>query len=123
MMQAAEKKSMPGFFDEAVYPAGKSRQLVCHRFPTCGSRPIVSDAPGRWRLSLFRFVCTPNKLAAVLPPGTRDLLPHSSTGSDRYTGMIYIRDQRTVRKLTLNPSSFWEFFDLVMVSGCLVSSS
>ena len=51
MMQAAEKKSMPGFFDEAVYPAGKSRQLVCHRFPTCGSRPIVSDASGRWRLS------------------------------------------------------------------------
>ena len=79
MMQAVEKKSMPGFFDEAVYTAGKSRQLVCHRFPTCGSRPIVSDAPGRWRLSLFRFVCTPNKLAAVLPPGTRALLPHSST--------------------------------------------
>ena len=114
---------MPGFFDEAVYPAGKSRQLVCHRFPTCGSRPIVSDAPGRWRLSLFRFVCTPNKLAAVLPPGTRALLPHSSTGSDRYTGMIHIRDQRTVRKLTLNPSNCWEFFDRVMVSGCLVSSS
>ena len=91
MMQAVEKKSIPGFFDEAVYPAGKSRQLVCHRFPTCGSRPI--------------------------------LRPHSSTGSDRYTGMIYIRDQRSVRKLTLNPSSFWEFFDRVMVSGCLVSSS
>ena len=91
--------------------------------PVAADWSIVSDAPGRWRLSLFRFICTPNKLAAVLPPGTRALLPHSSTGSDRYTGMIYIRDQRTVRKLTLTPSSFWEFFDRVMVSGCLVSSS
>ena len=106
MMQAAEKRSVSGFFDEAVYPASQSWQLVCHRFPTCGSRPIVSDTPGRWRLSLSRFVCTPSKLAAVLPPGTRDILPHSSTGSDRYIGMIYIRDQRTVRKLTLKPSSF-----------------
>ena len=61
-------------------------------------------------------------LAAVLPPGTLALLPHSSTGSDRYTGIIYFRDQRTVRKLTLNPLKFfWEFFDPVMVSGCIVS--
>ena len=99
---------MPGFFNEAVFPAGKSRQLVCHRFPTCGSRPIVSDAPGRWRLSLFRFVCTPNKLAAVLPPGTQALLPHSSTGSVPYTGIIYIRDQRTGLKLT--PLKFFGSF-------------
>ena len=117
---------MPGFFDEAVYPRQVDASGIClliapvlaHCFsitffqsPTCGSRPIVSDASCRWRLSLSRFVCTPNMLAAVLPPGTLALLPHSSTGSDRYTGMIYFRDQRTVRKLTLNPFKFfWEFF-------------
>ena len=122
MTQAAENKPMPGFFDEAVYPNGKSRQLVCHGFSICGSRPIVSDASGRWRLSLFLYVCTPNKLAAVLPPDTRTLLPHSSTGSNRYTGTTTIRDQRTVQKLTLNPYSFLGVFDRVMVSGCLVSS-
>ena len=122
MTPAAENKPMPGFFDEAVYPTGKSRQLVYHGFSTCGSRPIVSDATGRLRLSLFRYVCSTNKLAAVLPPGTRALLPHSSTGSNRYTGTTTIRDQLTVRKLTLNPYSFLEFFDRVMVSGCLVSS-
>ena len=102
MMQAAEKKSIPGFFNEAVYPIGKLRQLVCHGFPTYGSRPLVSDASGRWRLCLFRYVCTPSKLAAVLSPGTRVLLPHLSTGPDRYTDTNTIRDQHTVRKLTLN---------------------
>ena len=35
--------------------------------------------------------------------GTRVLLPHLSTGSDRYTDMVTIHDQRTVRKLTLRP--------------------
>ena len=35
---------------------------------------------------------------AVLPPGTRALLPHSSTDSDRYIGATTIRDQRTFRK-------------------------
>ena len=97
MMQAAEKKSIPGFFNEAVYPTGKPRQLVCHGFPTYGCRPLVSDASGRWRLCLFRYVCTPSKLAVVLSPGTRVLLPHLSTGSDRYTDTTTIRDQRTVR--------------------------
>ena len=121
MMQAAEKKSIPGFFNEAVYPTGKLRQLVCHGFPTYGSRPLVSDASGKWRLCLFRYVCTPSKLAAVLSPGTRVLLPHLSTGSDRYTDTTTIRDQRTVRKLTLNPLVFWEFFDRMVVSGCHVS--
>ena len=53
MMQAAEKKSIPGFFNEAVYPTGKLRQLVvCHGFPTYGSRPLVSDASGRWNMSV-----------------------------------------------------------------------
>ena len=121
MMQAAEKKSTPGFFNEAVYPTGKLRQLVCHWFPTYGSRPPVLDASGRWRLCLFRYVCTPSKLAAVLSPGTRVLLPHLSTGSGRYTDTTTIRDQRTVRKLTLNPLVFWEFFDRMVVSGCHVS--
>ena len=37
MMQAAEKRLIPGFFNEAVYPTGKLRQLVCHGFPTYGS--------------------------------------------------------------------------------------
>ena len=111
MMQAVENKPMFGFFDEAVYPYGKSRQLVCHGLSTCGSIPLVSDASSRWRLSLFRYVCTPNKLVAVLPPSTRALLPHSSTGSDRYTGTTTIFDQRTVRKLTLNLFTvFLEFF-------------
>ena len=114
-----------GFFNEAVYPTGKLRQLVCHGFPTYGSRPPVSDASGRWRLCLFRYVCTLSKLAAVLSPGTRVLLPHLSTGSDRYiymyTDTTTIRDQRTVRKLTLNPLVFWEFFDRMVVSGCHVS--
>ena len=32
MTQAAERKSMPGFFDYAVYPTGKSKQLVCQGF-------------------------------------------------------------------------------------------
>ena len=82
---------------------------------------IVSDASGRWRLSLFRLVCTPSKLAAVLSPDTRALLPHLSTGSDPYTDTTTIRVQRTVLKLTLNPLVFWEFFDRMVVSGCLVS--
>ena len=110
MMQAAEKKSVQGFFNEAVYPTGKLKQLVFHGFPTCGSRPLVSDASGRWRLSLFRFVCTPSKLAAVLSPGTRALLPHLRTGSDRYTDRTTIRDHCTVWKLTLNPSVFGSLF-------------
>ena len=91
MMQAAEKKSIPGFFNEAVYPTGKLRQLVCHGFPTCGSRPLVLGS-GRWRQSLFQLVCTPRKLAAILSPGTRALLLHLSTGSDRYTDTTTIRD-------------------------------
>ena len=110
MMQAAEKKSIPGFIIEAVYPTGKLRHLVCHGFPTCGSRPLVSDASGRWRLSLFRLVCTPSKLAAVLSPGTRALLPHLSTGSDPNTDTTTIRVQRTVLKLTLNPLVFLGVF-------------
>ena len=107
MMQAVENKPMFDFFDEAAYLTGKSSQLVCHGFSTCGSRPLVSGASGRWSLSLFQYVFTPNKLAVLLPPGTRTLLPHSSTGSDPRTGKTTIRDQRTVRKLTLNPYSFW----------------
>ena len=121
MMQAAEKKSIPGFFNEAVYLTGKLRQLVCHGFPTYGSRPLVSDASGRWRLCLFRYVCTPSKLAAVLSPGTRVLLPHLSTGSDRYTDTNTIRDQRTVRKLTLNPLVFGSFLTVWWSRGCHVS--
>ena len=120
MMQAAEEKSIPGFFNEAVYPTGKLRQLVCHGFSTCGSRPLVSDASGRWRLSMIRLVCTPSKLAAVLSRGTRALYTQLSTGLDRYTDTTTIRDQRTVRKLTLNPLVFWEFFDRTLVSGRLV---
>ena len=42
ILQAAETKSMPGFFDEAVYPAGKSRQLVCQGF-----RPTTADRRSR----------------------------------------------------------------------------
>ena len=37
MMQVAENKQNR-FFDEAVYPTGKSRQLVCHGF-----RPVAAD--------------------------------------------------------------------------------
>ena len=58
-------------------------------------------------------------LAAVLPPGTRALTPHSSTCSDHDTDTTTICDQHTVRKPKLNPYSFWEFFDRVMVSGVL----
>ena len=32
MTLPVERKSMSGFFGEAVYPTGKSRQLVCLRF-------------------------------------------------------------------------------------------
>ena len=38
MTQVVEGKSIPGFFDEAVYPASKSRQLVCQGF-----RPTIAD--------------------------------------------------------------------------------
>ena len=38
MTQAVEEKSIPGFFDEAVYPVGKSRQPVCQGF-----RPTTAD--------------------------------------------------------------------------------
>ena len=58
---------------------------------------------------MFQYVCTPSKLAAVLSPGTRVLLPPLSTGSDRYTDTTTICDQRTVRKLTLNPLVFWPY--------------
>ena len=90
MMQAAEEKSIPGFFNEAVYPTGKLRQLVCHGFPTCGSRPLVSDASGRWRLSLIRLVCTPSKLAAVLSPGTRALLPQVQAPTATLTRPLFV---------------------------------
>ena len=43
MTQAVEGKSIPGFF-EAVYPTGKSRQLVCQAVRHIDSRPLVSDA-------------------------------------------------------------------------------
>ena len=38
MTQAVAGKAIPGFFDEAVYPAGKSRHLVCQGF-----RPTTAD--------------------------------------------------------------------------------
>ena len=38
MTQAVEGKSITVFFDEAVYPAVKSRQLVCQWF-----RPTTAD--------------------------------------------------------------------------------
>ena len=41
MAQAVEGKSIPSFFDEAVSPAGKSRQLVCQGF-----RPQTPEADG-----------------------------------------------------------------------------
>ena len=60
---------------------------------TCDSRPLVSMMPQvDGNKVCFGSVCTPN----VLPPGTRALLPHSSTDSDRYTGSATIRDQRMV---------------------------
>ena len=62
---------------------------------------VSLDASGRWR-----HVCTPSKLAAVIFPRTWALLPHLSTGSDRYTDTTTIRDQHTVQKLTLNPLVF-----------------
>ena len=40
MTQAAENKPMPGFFDEAVYATGKSRQL---RLFAMGFRPVAAD--------------------------------------------------------------------------------
>ena len=74
MTQAVEGNSIPDCFDEAVYP-GNSRQFVKGfdlRQQTTGLRRLS----GRWRLNLFRFVCTPKKRSAVLPPATRALLPH-----------------------------------------------
>ena len=41
-------------------------------------------------IGLYRFVCTLNKLSAVIHPGI--LLPHSSTDSDRYAGTTTIHD-------------------------------
>ena len=38
MMQAGENKSKPVFFDEAVYPTVKSRQLICN-----GLQPMTAD--------------------------------------------------------------------------------
>ena len=95
------------------------------RVSACDSRPLVSWC--LWQIEYhvcFGSVCTPNKLAAVLPLGTWALLPHPSTDSDRCADTTTIRDQRTVRKLTLNPTSFLGifFFDRMIVSGCLVSS-
>ena len=55
MMQAAEKKSIPGFFNEAVYPTGKLRQLVCHGFPTYGDGDYVCFGMSVHRASLLRF--------------------------------------------------------------------
>ena len=46
MTQDVERKSMSGFFVEAVYPTGRSRQLVCQ-----GSRPR-QQTTGLGRLSI-----------------------------------------------------------------------
>ena len=72
----------------------------------------------------FWFGCKSSKPTAVLSPGTQALLPHLCTGSDRYIDTTTIRDQLTVRKLTLSPLVFWEFFFYRMVVlGCHVANS
>ena len=80
------------------------------RVSTYDSRPLVSDAWGRWRLSLFRFVCTPNKLSAALPPATWALLRHWSTDTDRYTSTTTIRDQRWMETYIKPHQFFGSFF-------------
>ena len=68
---------------------------------TCDSRPLVSMTPQvDGNKVCFGSVCTPN----VLPPGTRALLPHSSTDSDLYTGSATIRDQQLF--VMVGPISF-----------------
>ena len=77
------------------------------RISACDSRPLVTWC--LWQMEYhvcFGSVSTPNNLAAVLPLGTRAFLPHPSTDSDRCAVTTTIRDQRTIRKLTLTPLVF-----------------
>ena len=109
MTQAVERKFMPGFFSMKQYTTPASQgNLFINVFDL---RQQTTDL-GRHRqmeTALFQFICTPNKFV-VLPLDTRPLLPHLSTDSDRYPGTNVIRDQRAVRKLTLNPSSLFIYF-------------
>ena len=81
MLCMLEKKPIPGFFDEAVYPNGKSRQLVFHGVSTRRSRPLVSGALGRWRLSLSRFAHASSFFIAVLKSTLKISLKTTIKGS------------------------------------------
>ena len=95
MMQAAEENRRLSVFQWSSAPR-RLRQAAClSRVSTCDSRPPVSDASGRRGLCLYRFVCTPSKLAVVLPsnppPPELEVFFHlTTTDSDHYTGTIYI---------------------------------
>ena len=97
--------------------------LNLSRVSTCGSRPLVSDASDRWRLSLFRIVCTPSKPAVVPSPGTRVLkfFYLSSTESSHYTDTVYIVAGVWL-ETHIKPHQFrGSLFYHLSVSGCLVS--
>ena len=105
MMQAVEENRRLSVFQRSSV-FRRFRQAAClSRFSTCDSRPSVSDASGRWGLCLYRFGCTPSKLAWFFPPGTRVLLPPYQYRLRPLHWYDIYRD----RKPTLNPC-FWGFF-------------
>ena len=125
MMQAVEENRRLSVFQWSSV-SRRLRQAAClSRVLTCDSRPPVSDSSGRWGLCLYRFVCTPSKLAVVLfPPELGSFFHLTSTDSDHYTGKIYIVIGVWL-ETHIKPMFFlWVFFFFffhMSVSGCLVS--
>ena len=106
------------FLDEAVYPTGKSRQLVCHRFSTYGSRPLSRTPKADWEHVCFGMSVHRTSLLQFSLPAL-GLFFRIQVQAPTATLARHIRDQRSVWKLTFNSSSFfWELFDRMMVSGC-----
>ena len=125
MMQAAEENRMLSVFQWSSV-SRRLRQAAClSRVSTCDSRPPVWDASGRWGLCLYRFVCTPSKLAVVLhPPPPPSPARNSSSSSTlpvqtpTITLARYISWSAYGWKPTLNPCFFLWVFCHMSVSGC-----
>ena len=121
MTQAVEGKSIPGFFDEAVYPAD-SKATCLSKVSTYDSRPLVSDAWGRWRLSLFRFFCTPNKMLWLsLPPLGPFFRIEVQTPTVTLARPLFVT--RVWLETHIKPHQFFGSFLPVLVIGCVMSRS
>ena len=101
MMQAAEKSPYQAFSMKQCTPPTSQGNLFVNGFDL--SRPLVSDASGRWRLSLFS-VLSVHRTACLLPPSSAFI----STDSDLYTGTTTDSWSAYGSELHIKPTScFW----------------